>query len=88
MERIGEEVRKAWTEVRDNLAPLPVEDGLYAVCEGTPSDFWDTPTYTNDDPALVGLYSWLPQTADVNLYMAKSTAEKVWASWNISNYWG
>ena len=40
MERLGsEEVPEAWTEVRDNLAPLPVEDGLYAVYEGIPNCF-------------------------------------------------
>ncbi|KAI0365991.1 hypothetical protein BV20DRAFT_982235 [Pilatotrama ljubarskyi] len=88
MERLGEEVPSAWTEVKENLAPLPIEDGLYAVYEGIPSDFWDTPTYTNDHPALVGLYGWLPQTANVSLDMAKATAEKVWTSWNISNCWG
>ncbi|KAI1798329.1 Six-hairpin glycosidase-like protein, partial [Ganoderma leucocontextum] len=85
MERLGEEVPEVWTEVRDNLAPLPIENGLYAVYEGIPSDFWDTPTYTNDHPALVGLHGWLPQTANVSLDLAKATAEKVWTSWNISN---
>ena len=88
MERLGEEVPGVWTEVRENLAPLPIEDGLYAVYEGIPSDFWDTPTYTNDHPALVGLYGWLPQTANVSLDLAKATAEKVWTTWNISNCWG
>ncbi|KAM5534759.1 hypothetical protein V8D89_011623 [Ganoderma adspersum] len=88
MERLGEEVPEAWIEVRENLAPLPIENGLYAVYEGIPSDFWDTPTYTNDHPALVGLYGWLPQTANVSLDLAKATAEKVWTSWNISNCWG
>ncbi|KAI0360798.1 hypothetical protein OH77DRAFT_1418813 [Trametes cingulata] len=88
MERLGEKVPDAWTEVKENLAPLPIEDGLYAVYEGIPSDFWDTPTFTNDHPALVGLYGWLPQTANVSLDMAKATAEKVWTSWNISNCWG
>ncbi|RPD65393.1 hypothetical protein L226DRAFT_531023 [Lentinus tigrinus ALCF2SS1-7] len=88
MTRLGEEVPEAWTEVKENLAPLPMEDGLYAVYEGIPSDFWDTPTFTNDHPALVGLYGWLPQTANVSLDIAKATAEKVWTSWNISNCWG
>ncbi|PIL27412.1 hypothetical protein GSI_10560 [Ganoderma sinense ZZ0214-1] len=88
MERLGEEVPETWTEVRDNLAPLPIEDGLYAVYEGIPSDFWDSPTYTSDHPALVGLYGWLPQTANVSLDLAKATAEKVWVSWNISDCWG
>ncbi|KAI0746641.1 Six-hairpin glycosidase-like protein [Daedaleopsis nitida] len=88
MGRLGEDVPEAWTDVRDNLAPLPMENGLYAVYEGIPSDFWDTPTFTNDHPALVGLYGWLPQTANVNVDIAKATAEKVWTSWNISNCWG
>lgn len=88
MVRMGEAVPAAWTEVKDNLAPLPIEDGLYAVYEGIPSDFWDTPTFTNDHPAMVGLYGWLPQTANVSLPMAKATAEKIWTSWNISNCWG
>ncbi|CDO74394.1 hypothetical protein BN946_scf184392.g5 [Trametes cinnabarina] len=86
--RLGEDVPALWTEVKENLAPLPIENGLYAVYEGIPNDFWDTPTYTNDHPALVGLYGWLPRTANVSTDMAKATAEKVWTSWNISNCWG
>ena len=73
---------------RVGLAPLPVEGGLYAVYEGIPEDFWDTAEFTNDHPALVGLHGWLPRTADVQLDIAKATAEKVWTSWNISNCWG
>ena len=39
MERLGEEVPKAWTEVRSNLALPLVEDGLYVVYKGIHSDF-------------------------------------------------
>ncbi|KAI0634323.1 Six-hairpin glycosidase-like protein [Trametes polyzona] len=80
LERLGEEVPAACTEVKENLAPLPIQDGLYAMYEGIPSDFWDTPAFTNDHPALVGLYGWLPMTANVSLDIAKATAEKVWTS--------
>ncbi|KAF9809042.1 hypothetical protein IEO21_07615 [Rhodonia placenta] len=88
MERLGEEVPVAWGEVKENLAPLPIEDGLYAVYEGIESDFWTTTEYTNSHPALVGLYGWLPQTSNVSLEIAKATAERVWATWNITNLWG
>ncbi|KAI0646199.1 Six-hairpin glycosidase-like protein [Trametes meyenii] len=88
MMRLGEGVPPAWTEVKENLAPIPIENGLYAVYEGIPSDFWDMPTFTNDHPALVGLYGWLPQTANVSVDIAKATTDKVWTSWNISNCWG
>ena len=62
-------------------------DGLYAVYEGIPTDFWDTPTHTNfnDHSALVGLYGWLSQTANVSVDLAKATAEKVWTHWNITH---
>jgi len=88
MERLGEDRPAAWGEVKAGLAPLPMEDGLYAVYEGIESDFWTDAAYTNSHPALVGLYGWLPQTADVNLDIARATAEKVWTSWNVSNLWG
>ncbi|KDQ53928.1 hypothetical protein JAAARDRAFT_49552 [Jaapia argillacea MUCL 33604] len=88
MERLGEDVPDSWTTVKNNLAPLPIDNGTYSVYEGIGSDFWYTPTYTNDHPALVGLYGWLPETPGLNISMAQVTAEKVWTYWNISNCWG
>lgn len=88
MDRLNEEAPRVWSEVKDNLAPLPVENGLYTVYEGIESDFWTSPEYTNSHPALVGLYGWLPQTANVSIDIAKATAEKVWTTWNVSNLWG
>ncbi|KAJ3970382.1 Six-hairpin glycosidase-like protein [Lentinula raphanica] len=88
MERMGEEVPRNWSVVRENLAPLPVENGTYAVYEGIEDDFWTDPEYINDHPALVGLHGWLPETPGLNLTTAKLTAEKVWATWNFSNCWG
>ena len=88
MTRLGERPPAAWAEVDALLAPLPIEDGLYAVYEGIESNFWTDPAYTNSHPALVGLYGWLPPTANVSLDIAKATAEQVWVTWNISNLWG
>ncbi|KAK1216363.1 hypothetical protein PQX77_020977 [Marasmius sp. AFHP31] len=88
MEDLGIEAPAVWTEVKDNLAKLPKDNGTYAVYEGIEGDFWTDPEYTNDHPALVGLYGWLPQTDTLDLDVAKSTAEKVWTHWNISNCWG
>ncbi|KAH9925760.1 Six-hairpin glycosidase-like protein [Fomitopsis serialis] len=88
MERLGVEPPAVWAEVADNLAPLPVEDGLYAVYEGIEFGFWTDPEYTNSHPALVGLYGWLPATANVSVDMAIDTAERVWTTWNVSNLWG
>ncbi|THH17924.1 hypothetical protein EW146_g2969 [Bondarzewia mesenterica] len=88
MERLGEEVPAAWTAVRDGLAALPIQDGLYAVYEGIDEGWWGMPEYTSDHPALVGLYGWLPQTPGLDLEVVNKTVEKVWNDWNISNCWG
>lgn len=88
MVRLEEEVPLPWKRVRDNLAPLPVENGLYAVYEGIEQNFWVDPAYINDHPALTGLHGWLPKTPGVDLGIAKTTADKVYGTWNISNCWG
>lgn len=88
MERVGKDVPSAWKDVKENLAPLPIENGLYVVYEGIEPNFWTDPTYINDHPALAGLYGWLPETANLSLEISKATSEKVWASWNVSNCWG
>ncbi|TCD61640.1 hypothetical protein EIP91_008128 [Steccherinum ochraceum] len=85
---LGEKAPSAWKQVTDKLAPLPVENGLYAVYEGIEPDFWTDPTYINDHPSLAGLHGWLPLTANVSLDIAKATADKAFTSWNISNCWG
>ena len=88
MQRLGLEAPAVWSKVRNNLAPLPIENGLYAVYEGIEDDFWTDPAYTNDHPAMVGLHGWLPLVPGVNLTIAKATADKVYTSWNVSNCWG
>lgn len=95
---LGEEVPEAgeereeepavWTHVRENLAPLPVHEGTYMVHEDIETDFWTREEYTNDHPALTGLYGWLPATQGLDVDIAKATAEKVWTTWNVSNCWG
>ncbi|KAK0234943.1 Six-hairpin glycosidase-like protein [Armillaria nabsnona] len=88
MENLGAEVPEDWTAVKDNLAALPVNNGTYKVYETLENDFWTDPKYTNDHPALVGLYGWLPETEGLNLTIAKATAEKVRENWNATNFWG
>ncbi|KAG7439043.1 uncharacterized protein BT62DRAFT_998441, partial [Guyanagaster necrorhizus] len=88
MEKLGEEVPTNWTVVKGDLAPLPVNNGTYKVYETIENDFWTDAMYTNDHPALVGLYGWLPQTEGLNLTIAKATAEMVREDWNITNCWG
>ncbi|KAF4607281.1 hypothetical protein EYR38_001342 [Pleurotus pulmonarius] len=88
LDRVGEEVPTSWTRVKENLAALPMENGLYSVYDGIEGNFWDDPAFTNDHPALVGLHGWLPKTKSLDVKVAATTAEEVWSHWNISNCWG
>ncbi|TFK60043.1 hypothetical protein BDN72DRAFT_553410, partial [Pluteus cervinus] len=88
LNRLGLDVPAKWGQVKKGLAKLPIgEDGLYQVYEGI-EDFWDDPQFTSNHPTLVGLHGWLPQTEGLDLQKAKSTAEKVWTHWNITDCWG
>ena len=88
MNALGKNIPRLWMEVKDNLANLPIDNGTYMVYEGIERDFWDDPAFTSDHPALVGLYGWLPPTQGLDLTVAKATAEKVWAHWNATDFWG
>ncbi|PFH48576.1 hypothetical protein AMATHDRAFT_76650 [Amanita thiersii Skay4041] len=81
-------VATAWSDVRMGLAKLPIIQGTYAVYEGIEDNFWDDPAFTSDHPTLVDLHGWLPPTDGLDLEIAKSTAEKVWIHWNITDCWG
>ncbi|KAJ3852968.1 Six-hairpin glycosidase-like protein [Lentinula lateritia] len=89
---LREEVPRDWTTVKNNLAPLPIQNNgtstVYTVYEGIEPDFWTDPAYINDHPSLVGLHGWLPPTEGLDLGIAKVTMEEVWARWNFSNCWG
>ncbi|KAK0475773.1 Six-hairpin glycosidase-like protein [Armillaria novae-zelandiae] len=88
MEKLGAEVPKNWTVVKDNLAVFPVNNGTYKIYETLEDDFWTDPAYTNGHPSLVGLYGWLPETEGLNLTIAKATAQKVREDWNANSFWG
>ncbi|KAH9485660.1 hypothetical protein JR316_0002570 [Psilocybe cubensis] len=88
MQKLGKEVPVQWTNVRNKLAKLPSSNGTYDVYEGIEPDFWTDPAFTSNHPALVGLHGWLPPTQGLDINMAKATAEKVWASWNATDFWG
>ncbi|KAK0186407.1 Six-hairpin glycosidase-like protein [Armillaria mellea] len=88
MEKLNAEVPKNWMAVKDNLAPLPVENGTYKICETVENDFWTDPNFIFNHPALVGLYGWLPETKGLNLTIAKATADKVRTHYNVTYFWG
>ncbi|KAF8582067.1 hypothetical protein K439DRAFT_1352192 [Ramaria rubella] len=87
--RQGKSEKSSWTQVRQNLAPLPTdEDGRYVIYEGLNASMWSDPNLTSDHPALLGVCGWLPPVEGVNITTVAITQQEVWNTWNISDSYG
>ncbi|KAL4894671.1 Six-hairpin glycosidase-like protein [Aspergillus ambiguus] len=76
-DRQGKLVPPGWTHVLDNLAPLPITDGAYAICADLP-DMWTAYDYISDHPSQIAVYGLLPDTQGVNISQV----------WNLTNSYG
>ncbi len=84
-ERMGLQRVPRWDEVRKNLTPLPVVDGLFVH-----STEWRD-TYTKrawEHPDPIGVFGMLPPTEGVDRETAHRTAKKVWEVWDWDRTWG
>lgn len=87
MQRSAKVAPESWTTVRDNLAPLPVQDGAYVIYEGI-EEMWETEAYTEDHPSMLGLYGWLPPSTPFNITIMENTINKVYETWNLTYSYG
>jgi hypothetical protein len=86
-QRLGLARNPLWDQVRTNLAPMPVLNGVFVDYAG------DTTTYTttaNGHPDPIGVYGMLPPIEGVDTNIAHSTVIKLWSAWNwnSSSDWG
>ena len=84
-ERRGLAREPHWDDVRQHLAPLPVDDGVYLH-----SPEWrDTYTKRNwEHPNPIGVVGQLPPVKDVDVETAHRTALKIWTTWQWDRTWG
>ncbi|KAF9887861.1 hypothetical protein FE257_009521 [Aspergillus nanangensis] len=80
-------VPKPWTQVLENLAPLPVVDGAYAICAGLP-DMWNTSSYTSDHPSQIAVFGLLPPTAGVDVSVVNVTMDRIAQTWDLAKSYG
>ena len=84
-ERLGLKREPRWDEVRKNLAPLPVVDGLFVHS----AEWHDTYTKRNfEHPDPIGVFGMLPPLEGVDAATAHRTVLKVWETWNWDRCWG
>ena len=85
-QRLGLARNPLWDQVRTNLAPMPVLNGVFVDYAG------DTTTYTTTaygHPDPIGVYGMLPPIEGVDPVITHSTVLKLWSAWNWnSNTWG
>jgi hypothetical protein len=80
-ERLGLPRDEHWDDVLDNLAALPVEDGVYVLYEGVPN-MWTEHNTNHPDP--IAPYGMLPGDG-VDVATMRATAHKVYEAWPVDN---
>jgi hypothetical protein len=74
-----------WDEVRRNLAPLPVANGLF-IHTAEWNDTYTKRAWEHPDP--IGVLGMLPPMDGVDPEIAKRTVSTVWKTWDWDRCWG
>ncbi len=81
---LGEKPPELWEKVRTNLAPLPVQDGVYLAHANCPQTFTGR---NRDHPSMLMAFGWLPGEK-VDRETMRRTLKKVMAEWKWDDTWG
>lgn len=84
--RLGLSPDPHWAEVRDGLAPLPVQDGLYVHSPEWAADTYGRRAY--EHPDMLGVCGMLPPMAGVDPDTARRTLRRVIETWSWDRGWG
>jgi len=83
--RLGKtEVSKEWKDISENMARLPVKDGVYLSHENCPDTF---EKYNKDHPSMVGALGLLAGER-VDKDIMKQTLKRVLEEWDFATMWG
>ena len=82
--RMGLPVNREWKKVLENLAPLPVEGGVYVMWQGVP-DMWTQ--YNRSHIDVIGAGAFLPNRG-VDVGTLGRTVEKAFQQWDMASTWG
>lgn len=84
-ERLGLAREPRWDEIRSQLAPLPVADGVF-VHSAEWKDTYSKRAWEHPDP--IGVFGMLPPIEGVDRDMAHRTVLRVWSTWDWNRCWG
>jgi len=83
--RLGLAREPRWDEVRKQLVPLPVDDGVF-VHSAEWHDTYTKRAWEHPDP--IGVFGMLPPIQGVDRDTAHRTVLKVWQTWDWNRCWG
>jgi len=81
--RLGIPVNERWREVGENMAPMPVKDGLYLAHELCPDTF---SRFNIDHPSMTGSYGLIKGRVDSEIM--RTTLHKIIECWEYKSLWG
>ncbi len=84
-ERMGLERNSNWDEIINNLAPLPVDNGVY-VHSVEWKDTYTARAWEHPDP--IGVFGMLPPQKNVDEETAHRTLVKILETWDWKRCWG
>jgi len=85
--RLGMPRNAKWDDVAQNLAALPVKDGVYLATESA-QDSYTNPVFKTDHPSVLGTFGMLPATELLDQTVMRKTFDLVWNTWTWSDTWG
>lgn len=79
-----EDEAKKWLHISDNMAELPVKDGLYLAHENCPATYEQ---YNVDHPIMAAVYGLIPSDR-VDKEIMKNSLNKIIQCWDFNTTWG
>jgi hypothetical protein len=85
--RLGMPADQHWQDVIDNLAPLPVSNGMYLPNATTPAAYTDD-QFRRDHPSVLAALGCLPANSRIDAQIMNATLKEIMRSWQWETTWG
>ena len=86
-ERLGLTLDPKWSDIIQNLQPLPTRDNLYLPTE-THREAYRNRSFRRDHPAVTGAYGFLPWNERIDTMIMANTFDNIMNEWQWETTWG
>ncbi len=86
-ERLGLTLDPKWSDIIQNLQPLPIRDSLYLPTE-THKEAYRNRSFRRDHPAVAGAYGFLPWNERIDTLVMANTLDNIMNDWQWETTWG